>query len=185
MLLLLLVVLPTLWEPLFWKDLEVSLLAEDKCLSCGGSVLFPLFGFHGVARATDLIPPAEEVGPTGPCSLHPHTPPWLLQVVCPGSLGFVTSSEQRPGSQASQTMKYKPKPPNMTFGNEAAGECSNAFNKATYSWGHQSSTCHPQLRVLSLPGLENFRSRILQVALWWYFDATLQAKGHAYQPILE
>ena len=109
----------TLWETLFWSDLGINSLEENKWLRSVGSMLpgphplFPLFDFHRAARATWLIYPAEGTGPTAHCSLHPPASrPRLLQVALIGSLSLVSSSEGGRGHRSSQslqlgqTMKY-------------------------------------------------------------------------------
>lgn len=100
----------------------------------GPHPLFPLYDFHRAAKAT-LSLPSRGDGVTSPQNLQhvAHFPPLLLQVVPIGSLGFITSSEERlespviPVSAAWPNNEIQHKTPNTASGNEAAGERSNSL----------------------------------------------------------
>lgn len=70
-----------------------------------------------------------------------HFPPLLLLVASSSSLGFIMSSEDRPGSPALPVSAAGPnnekqrKTPNITLGNEAAGEEEQFFKKGRGSSG--------------------------------------------------
>lgn len=166
--LLLLVQARTLRTPVLeWPGGKVT---TGELLGCAGSMLtgrhplFPLCDFHRAVRATWLIQPSRGMGVTSPQNLQ-HVLPFpllLLQVALIHSLGFLTSSEERPESpvlpvSAAQTNnEMQHKPPNTAFRNEAAEERSNSLKR------HQSLTPHPKLKVLSLPGFKKFRNQGLK-----------------------
>lgn len=150
-----------------WSGGKVT---RGELLGCVGSMLpgrhplFPLCDFHRAMRAAWLIQPSRGMGVTSPQNLQ-HVLPFSLlplQEAPIHSLGFLTSSEERPESPVYPVSAAQPnnemqhKPPNTTFGNEAAEERSNSLKR------HQSSTPHPKLKVLSLPGFKKFRNQGLK-----------------------
>jgi len=69
-----------------------------------------------------------------------HFPPLLLLVASNSSLGFILSSEERPGSPVlpvsapGPSDEKQPKTPNTTLGNEAVGGEEQFFKRAKDLW---------------------------------------------------